>query len=338
MVDAGIPNLELASLREEVSKLRKDIQDDRVERYARNLELMRVWMMVYTPIVSMMFLLFAFLGWRGLADIQTNKEKFEATAGKAAKLLDDVTAKFDAIKKEDEGFRGQIAENATIVQQNRTVLVGFKSDLNELERKHGELKVTEARLTSDLKGVSGQVQDLNSKLTATSNSFNASLSSSLSLTTGIGDVVSTSLNVPIITSVAVSFDGSMSIQGQGFGSSGKVVMSTMQPLSGVFSSTQPLPQTGGQFSSSLTAQIPVLVPSSYSSVDFPGVLTWSDTSILCGDVKKFFAENFHEDFDARKTIIGIQVRVESGTRVCSEWGQNPPTYTRFWVRQRPRRM
>jgi hypothetical protein len=59
-------------------------------------------------------------------------------------------------------------------------------------------------------------------------------------------------------------------------------------------------------------QIPVLVPTSFSSVEFPGVLTWSDTLISCGDVKKFFTENFHEDFDTRKSAIGIQVKVELG--------------------------
>lgn len=84
-----------------------------------------------------------------------------------------MTAKFEAIKKEDEGFRGQIPDNAEVVQQNRTVLVGFKSNLNELERKHNELKATESQITTDLKGLRGQVQGLSSDLTATSRSFSA---------------------------------------------------------------------------------------------------------------------------------------------------------------------
>jgi hypothetical protein len=303
MANAGIPNPELESLRDEIGKLRKEMVDFRVERAAKHLEQMRNWMGVYTPIVSLVFLAFAALGFRGLSDIQSNREKFEATSGQAAKLLADVTAKFESIKKEEEGFREQIADNATVVQQNKTVLVGFKSDLNGLERKQGELRATEAQLTTNLTGLSGQVQDLSSNLAAASRSFSASLSSSLSFTTGIGDVLSTSLNVPIITSVVVSADGGLSIQGLGFGSGGKVLIGTMRPLSGVLKSSQ-LPPISGQIS-------PVWMPGS-PSVELPGTLTWSDTSIVCGDVKKFFAETFHEDYDTRKVAIGIQVEVEAG--------------------------
>jgi hypothetical protein len=298
---AGMPNPELDSLRDEVGKLRKEIQDDRVERYARNLELMRVWMMVYTPLVSLAFLAFAALGWRGLSDIQNNREKFEATSGQAAKLLGDVTAKFESIKKEDEGFREHFSQqnedNAKIVQQNRAVLGGFKSDLNELERKHGELKATEAHLANDLTGLLGKVQDL----TTTSKSLSTSLSSSLSLTTGIGDLLSTSLNLPIITSATVLSDGTLSIQGQGFGSGGKVLMNT-QPLSTVAGSTS----LSGQVS------LPSLLALTASSpIEIPGPATWSDTSIAYADVRKLFSQMFHEDFDKRTTIVGLQV-VEPG--------------------------
>jgi hypothetical protein len=277
--DSGMPNPEMEGLRDEIGKLRKEMADFRIERAAKHLEHMRNWMGIYTPTVTGVFLLFALLGFRGLSDIQNNKEKFEATSGQAAKLLADVTVKFESIKKEDEGFRGQIAANEKVVQQNKTVLVGFKSDLSELERKHGELKTTEAQLTADLTGLRGKVQEL----TATSKS-------SLALTTGIGDILSTSLNVPIITSLFVSLDGGLTIQGIGFGSGGKVLMSYPPPLSGLVSL------------SSLAG----------SSVEFPDPMTWSDTSIVCGNLRKVFTDTFHEDFYKRKSAIGIQVEVNSG--------------------------
>jgi hypothetical protein len=48
-------------------------------------------------------------------------------------------------------------------------------------------------------------------------------------------------------------------------------------------------------------------------VELPQTENWSDTSIVCGDVKTFFAQTFHEDFDTRKMAVGIQVEIGSGT-------------------------
>jgi flagellar motor protein MotB len=307
MANAGIPSPELEGLRDEIGKLRKEMADFRIERAAKHLEHMRNWMGFYTPTVTAVFLFFALLGYRGLTDIQNNKEKFDATSSQAAKLLAEVTAKFESIKKEDEDFRGQIADNARVVQQNKTVLAGFKSDLNELQMKNGELKATETRMTNDLNLVSGKIQEL----TATSRSFSTSLSSSVALTTGIGDFLSSSLNVPIITSAVESVDGVLTIQGQGFGPGGKVSMSTAPLSEAITQLTGPLTPSSAQLF------LPAL--HALSVVEIPGTATWSDTSVVSSvDVKKFFTETFHEDFDTRKSAVGIIVEVGSGSQFVTK--------------------
>jgi hypothetical protein len=297
MANVGISNPELEGLRDEISRLRREILDARVERSARHLELMRNWMAVYTPTVTLVILIFGVLGYRGLSDIQSNREKFDATATRAETLLQDVGGKFESVKKEEVNFEGLVAENEKVVQQNRKVLSGFQSSLDELDRKHVELRNTEVQIKGELQTLSRDVQKLSKDVKTTSSSLSASLSSSVAFTSGIGDVLSASLKIPIITSLTGP-TADLSMQGLGFGSSrGKVLVNVTK--TGAFDS---------QLMSTLTT--------GPDSVELPqaAITNWSDTLISCPGLKQFVTETFHEDFDTRQSAILIQVIDESGAK------------------------
>jgi hypothetical protein len=252
MTGIGMPNPELEGLREEVNKLRKEIVDARIERAARHLELMRNWLGIYTPIVSLAFLIFALLGFRGLSDIQNNREKVETTSKQAASLLRDVSISFESLNKKNEDFNKLVEDNKQIVERNKTILVGFRSSLNQLERKHGELRTTEVQIENSLRDLSSEVKTTSS-----------SVSSSVNLTRGIGSLVSTSLNVPLITSVFSDLAGRVTIGGFGFGSlPGQLFVN---PNTGIL--TVDLQNTGG-------------------SVEVPGaIVTWADNVIVCRETQ-----------------------------------------------------
>jgi hypothetical protein len=252
MAGIGMPNPELECLREEVNKLRKEIVDARIERAAKHLELMRNWLGIYTPIVSLAFLIFALLGFRGLSDIQNNREKVETTSKQAASLLRDVSTSFESLTKKNEDFDRLVEDNKQIVEHNKTVLMGFRSSLNELERKHGELRTTEVQIQNNLR-------DLSSEVKTTSNS----VSSSVNLTRGIGSLVSNSLNVPVITSVFSDLAGRLTIGGFGFGSSPGQVF--LNPNVGIL--TADLQDTGG------SGEVP------------RAIITWADDVIVCRETQ-----------------------------------------------------
>jgi hypothetical protein len=108
-------------------------------------------MAVYTPTLTLVILIFGVLGYRGLSDIQSNREKFEATAARAETLLQNVAGKFESVKKEEAGFQGLIVDNEKVVRQNKKVLGGFQSSLDELARKHDELRTLKFRSKGNCK-------------------------------------------------------------------------------------------------------------------------------------------------------------------------------------------
>jgi hypothetical protein len=282
------------ALRNEVSKLRQEMVDARMDRAARSLELTRNWMMVYTPTVTLLFLLFALLGYRGLADIQASRDKMEAISGQASKLLTEVNLRFDetnrdlstkvaAISNDQQTFHKMVEENEAIVSGNRNVLRGFHASLSELEQKQGELKVTENHLAAELRGLS-------QKLTDTSQS----LSSSISLTSGLSGVLSSSLNIPLITSSFISKPQDQRlISGFGFGAPGQLFLKA---------DTSPAEISGVVPNLDLVGRADTVeVPSS-------AILKWSDNEILCreSDLEKMSG--------AKQVALELQVVTQSGVK------------------------
>lgn len=199
---------EIDGLRKEIASLRKEIMDARIERAARHLELMRNWMSVYTPSVTLVLVIFGVLGWKSFSDVQSNREKVEATAGQAATLLSNVTNRFELMKKEQDDFEKLVKDNEQVVEQNRTVLQGYRSSVAELEKKQGDIRKDQDELKKDLLTLSAEQRK-------TANS----VTSSVSLSSGIGGIVSNILAVPVITSVVDVGNSSDLIGGFGFGSS-----------------------------------------------------------------------------------------------------------------------
>ena len=60
-------------------------------------------------------MIFALLGFRGLSDIQNNREKVETTSKQAANLLRDVRISFESLNKKNEDFNGLVEDNKQIV-------------------------------------------------------------------------------------------------------------------------------------------------------------------------------------------------------------------------------
>jgi|ERR1700722_14426860 hypothetical protein len=203
----------LESLQADVSRLRQELVDARVERAAKHLEWMRTWMSVYTPTVTLVFIIFTVLGYRGLSDIETNRKKVEGIAGqveidaaKAETVVKDVS---DTIHSSQQAV-GQFKQQ---VQENQDLLTGLQS--------------SQAALRSDYEGLratSSQIEAKQRELFKNQELTSSSLSSSISFTSGLGNIVSQELNVPLIRSVTFSTQ-TMTIEGFGFGSSGRIFVS-----------------------------------------------------------------------------------------------------------------
>jgi hypothetical protein len=289
MAGTGTPNLQ--SLQDQMDTLRGQLVEDRVDRATRNMESMRNWMMVYTPLVSLALLIFAVLGIRGLSDIQANREKFETIAGQAGTLLTntnnrfeamnkDFNNKFNAMNKEQEAFEKQVKENQQIVGQNKRVLGGFQSSLDELEKRHVELRATETKMEGDLSNLSREVKTTSS-----------SLSSSIALTSDIGALVSGSLNVPLITSVytAISMNQKI-ISGFGFGSSGRIFIKGW--IGGV----------------SLQDTLDLTNQPNPAEVPLGAISTWSDKAIICSE------SEIEKLTGGKAAPILVQVVTSTGTK------------------------
>ena len=154
------------------------------------------------------------LGYKGLSDVDANRIKVEAaakqailtatqakaTAGQAETLVKDVNSKFESASQGEKQFQNQ-------VQENKNILSGFQSSLSELQAKDKELKASGVELQNQMRDLSIEVKKAA-----------GSLSSSVSLSTGLGGIVSTTLNVPVVTALSTSTDSKTSISGYGFGS------------------------------------------------------------------------------------------------------------------------
>jgi hypothetical protein len=294
---------ETQALREEVRKLRREIVDAKVERAAKHLELMRNWMMVYTAILTLVISGFALSGYLGLKDIEANRKNVEATANHASEVLQNLQTK---VKQQEADFNGVAAENAEIVQRNKNVLSGFQFSLNDLEGRHRELKTAELQVEGRFHGLSDEMQKLQSDVRNTSSSLQTSMSSLSSevqsSSTSFGNVLSTSLNIPtMITSMGLSAaaEEKTVIRGRGFGAS------PGQVLVGVMNSSMMPP---GSSLNLPTPQLPEL------ELPKDAITEWSDTSIVCPGLPKFFNKTFNGDFYDRKRQVLIQVVSSSGTR------------------------
>jgi hypothetical protein len=89
---------ELETLRSEFGQLKTDMQNERVQRAEQYMGNMRNWMAIYTPTVSLVFLLFAYLGFRGYSDIKTNRDRVDAEATKVQKTAQDFYAEVGALQ------------------------------------------------------------------------------------------------------------------------------------------------------------------------------------------------------------------------------------------------
>lgn len=301
MAGAGLPDPELGSLRGEVEKIRNEIFDERVERAAKHVEMMRNWLGVYTLIVSTVLVGFGVLGWRGLSDIDSNKAKVEAASSKVGEavkgaetsasrtsaLLSQTEVSFQSLSAGEKKFKAAVEENDRVVRQNRTILSGFKGSLAELEAKHKDL----ATRQNDLKAQEDKFrQDLVSLTTALQET-SSSVSSSLVVTNGLGGLVSTSLNVPVITSVFSSVPmGTSTVGGYGFGPSPGRVLYKLAPNS-TFGN--------GDLATSLDAKE---VPTE--------MIQWSENTIICREtlIKNLPSSNSSES-------LLIQVVSVSGTKI-----------------------
>jgi len=168
---------EFESLRADVIRLRQELVDARVERAAKHLEWMRNWMSIYTPTVTLAFIIFAALGYKGLSDIDANRIKVEAaakqatvtatqakaTAGQAETLVKDVNSKFESASQGEKQFQNQ-------VQENKSILSGFQSSLSELQARDKELKVSGVELQNQMRDLSIEVKKLQARCPAPSRS------------------------------------------------------------------------------------------------------------------------------------------------------------------------
>jgi hypothetical protein len=230
------------NLEEAISKLRKEFVEDRVERAARMMESLRNFMMVYTAVLTLVLAVFAVLGIKSWSDIDNNRIRVETAAtqaetaaGKASKVVADASSTLESTKQGEEEFKKQ-------VQENKTVLVGFRSSLNELETKHTALKASQDE-------VEHKVRALTTNVANTSNSLG---------------VFSSSLNVPLITSVYTSMlENQKLISGFGFGASGRLFIRVTNDNPSITGSFDLKNQSGA-------VEVPITAISS-----------WSDKVIVC---------------------------------------------------------
>jgi len=171
---------------------------------AKHLEWMRNWLGVYTPTVTLVFIMFAVLGYRSLSDIEINRKKVESIAGQV---------ELDAGKAEKlvKNVGDTLYSSQQAVQQFQTQVQGLQASQTALKSDYDGLRATSTQI---------EQRELSKSQELTS----SSLSSSISFTSGLGHIVSNALNVPLIQSVSVAGE-TMSIEGFGFGSSsGRVLI------------------------------------------------------------------------------------------------------------------
>jgi hypothetical protein len=198
--------------------------------------------MFYTAILTLFLGFFVFLGYKSWSDVNANRTRVEAAAtqaetaaGQAKKVVADASGTLESTKQGEEEFKKQ-------VQENKNVLVGFRSSLNELETKHTALKASQDE-------VEHKVRVLTTNVANTSNSLG---------------VFSSSLNVPLITSVYTPvLENQKLISGFGFGSSGRLFIRVTNDNPSITGSFDLKNQSGA-------VEVPITAISS-----------WSDKVIVC---------------------------------------------------------
>jgi hypothetical protein len=99
-------------------------------------------MSIYTPTVSLVFLVFAILGFRGLSDIRNNQREMETTSRQAKTLLSEVNTRVDALKKKEEDVERVVEANKRVAEQNKNVIgdvARLRSEITTLKGQIGEV-------------------------------------------------------------------------------------------------------------------------------------------------------------------------------------------------------
>jgi hypothetical protein len=181
-----------------------------------------------------------------------------------------------------------VNENRDIVSKNKVVFSGFQASLDELKRKDGELRTTADKVEGQLKTLSASVSDTSNQLTT-----------SRSVTNGIGNLVSVSLSVPLILTGPNERGGDQSLEGKGFGTEVGKLYVRVAPVD------QDLLALAG---------LPFNLSAQPDTLDVP-LKTWSDDRIV------FSTDTFNSlvasAISARRSLgwsLEFQVQTAAGTK------------------------
>jgi hypothetical protein len=133
-------NAELEKLRSEFAQVRSDMLSERANRAEHHLGYMRTFLSIYTPTVTLIFLVFALLGYKSYTDVDAESAKVQKTAQEFYITVDGANQKIDAFSTKEKHFEDVSRENDTVVTGVKDSVAEVKGSIVTFQSNLGGLK------------------------------------------------------------------------------------------------------------------------------------------------------------------------------------------------------